>query len=138
MTGGRSPRLGASDGSLPSCFGTAEGDVSQTEELPVIDPDPLHRTPGVGEQLAMEGVLTADFVVARLLIPPGRRYEEEKARFDPFDRLVEPQPEVRADVAELVRRACEQNIPSFVLVNNKLEGCSPLTIEGLAREIAGA
>lgn len=92
--------------------------------------------PTVAEQLGIEGVLTADHVVVRLMIPPGRTYQDEKARFDPFDRIVEPQPEMRRDVAELVRRTGDAGLETFVIVNNKVEGSSPLTVHALAKLIA--
>ena len=92
--------------------------------------------PGVAEQHAIPGVLSANFVVVRLMIPPGRSYQDEKARFDPFDRIVEPQPVVRREVVELVRATFELGLETFVLVNNKVEGSSPLTIHALARELA--
>ncbi|MDD9938996.1 MAG: DUF72 domain-containing protein [Myxococcales bacterium] len=94
------------------------------------------RMPGIAEQLAIDGVLTADFLVVRLMIPPGRTYEDERTRFDPFDRIVEPQPQVRTEVADLVRRTGELSRETFVLVNNKVEGSSPLTVHALAKQIA--
>ena len=36
------------------------------------------RMPDVGEQLSVPDVLTAPFVVSRLLIPPGQRYDARK------------------------------------------------------------
>ncbi|MGD8861822.1 MAG: DUF72 domain-containing protein [Myxococcales bacterium] len=94
--------------------------------------------PTVGEQLMIDGILTTDFVVSRLLIPPGRRYVDERERLAPFDRLVEPQPQMRREVIELVRRAVADGHDTYVIVNNKVEGCSPLTILALARELAKA
>ncbi len=96
------------------------------------------RMPDVGEQLALPGVVTADFVVARLLIRPGRRYEDEKARFAPFDRIVEPDEKTRRDVVDLVQ-ACEAlGKVVYVIVNNKVEGSSPLTVRALAERVASA
>jgi uncharacterized protein YecE (DUF72 family) len=92
--------------------------------------------PALGEQLALPGVLGADFVVARLLLPPGARYEERKAELAPFNRIVTPQPEMRADVVRLARACVAANKALFVLVNNKAEGSSPLTIRALVAAIA--
>jgi hypothetical protein len=59
-----------------------------------------------------------------------------REEFAPFDRIVSPQPEMRADVVRLAR-ACERaGRTLFVLVNNKAEGSSPLTILALARALA--
>lgn len=95
------------------------------------------RMPSLRRQLACDGLIdTAPFVVCRLLIPPGRRYAARKLELAPFDRLVDPQPEMRADVA-LIARACQRlGKTLFVLVNNKAEGSSPLTVRALAQQLA--
>jgi uncharacterized protein YecE (DUF72 family) len=93
------------------------------------------RMPSIGEQLDLPGVLTTTFVVARLLIAPGERYEEKKAEFAPFDRIVTPQPALYDDVQRLVEATLSRGAELFVIVNNKVEGSSPLTVRGLARRI---
>lgn len=94
------------------------------------------RMPTLRTQLALPGVLEGSFCVVRLLIPPGRRYADEKERFAPFDRIVERQPGMRDDVVELVKRAVDRRIEVYVIANNKAEGCSPETIEEIARRLA--
>lgn len=91
--------------------------------------------PRIAEQMKEPHVLDGPFVMARLMLPQGRKYETMKAKFEPFDRIVEPAPEMRADVAELVRRTGELGKETYVLVNNKVEGSSPLTVVGIAEEI---
>jgi len=71
------------------------------------------------------------------MLPPGRRYAELKDVYAPFDRIVEPRPDMRAGVVELVRRAAVATTDAYVLVNNKAEGSSPRTVEALARALAG-
>ena len=93
--------------------------------------------PPIRDQLA-RGRIGSRFVVARLMLPPYMRYAAKKAEYAPFDRLVAPQPEMREDVAALLRAAEAADVDdAFVLVNNKAEGCSPLTIRALASAIAG-
>jgi uncharacterized protein YecE (DUF72 family) len=92
--------------------------------------------PDIGSQLAVPGVLAAPFVLARLLIPPGRRYADRKRELAPFDRLVDPQPGMRDDVARLVEETGRLGKVLFVIVNNKAEGSSPLTVRALAERIA--
>jgi hypothetical protein len=75
-------------------------------------------------------------VVVRLLLRPGTRYEEQRERFRPFDRLVEPDESMRADVVSLVQAAVRHAKPAFVLVNNKAEGSAPLTIRALAERLS--
>jgi len=78
----------------------------------------------------------APFALVRLLLPPGSTYEGRREELRPFDRVSSPQPEMRRQVLDLLRRAVERHIPISVLVNNKAEGCSPLTIRALAELLA--
>ncbi len=75
------------------------------------------------------------FVVVRLLLRPGTWYEDQREIFAPFDRLVEPDETMRRDVVGIVRRGARRGRRVFVLVNNKAEGSSPLTIEALAERL---
>jgi len=76
------------------------------------------------------------FVMVRLLLRPGATYAEQREAFAPFDRLVAPDDAMRSQVVDLVGRAVARAVPAYVLVNNKAEGSSPLTIEGLAVRLA--
>jgi uncharacterized protein YecE (DUF72 family) len=95
--------------------------------------------PTLREQLALPGVLDAPFVVSRLMLPPGMRYEDQRAACAPFDRIVRAQPAMREDVVTLARE-CAALGPKdlWVLVNNKAEGSAPLTVFALAGAIAAA
>ncbi len=92
--------------------------------------------PAPGEQTAVVSPEDADFSMVRLLLRPGTWYEEQKGRFAPFNRLVEPDEHMRAEVVDIVRRVLKQKRRAFVLVNNKAEGSSPLTVMALAALIA--
>jgi uncharacterized protein YecE (DUF72 family) len=81
---------------------------------------------------------TSPFVVVRLLLRPGTRYEARKAAFAPFDRVVDADEQMRTDVLALLLDAHRTGRPVFVLVNNKAEGSAPLTIQALAERFAGA
>ncbi len=94
------------------------------------------KMPSLKEQLAVPGLLSGPVNVVRLLLPPGRRYDELKKAYAPFDRLVAPQPQMRSDVVDVVRKALERDMESYVIVNNKAEGCSPLTVAALAERLA--
>lgn len=104
------------------------------------------RMPSIRKQMARLGELAGapgpavlgPLVVARLMIPHGKGYEKQKAAFEPFDRIVVPQPEMRADVVALAEACGEAGLPLYVIVNNKAEGSAPLTIEALARLLAKA
>lgn len=93
------------------------------------------RMPKLHEQMAQRPAPTASFEIARLLLKPGRRYDEAVQTFKPYDRIQEPQPEVRADTVGLLRDARAGERPAYVLVNNRLEGNAPATIQALAEEL---
>lgn len=92
--------------------------------------------PTIGTQLARPGSLSAPFVVARLMIPPGRRYADEKAAMAPFDRIARVEQGMRDDVLALIEAAGDREV--FIIANNKAEGCSPLTLRGLAEQLTRA
>ncbi len=78
----------------------------------------------------------APFAVVRLLLKPGTWYEDQRDRFRPFNRLVAPDEAMRDEVVELTARALTRGRKVYVLVNNKAEGSSPLTVEALAERLA--
>lgn len=78
----------------------------------------------------------APLVVMRLLLKPGTWYEDQRDRFMPFNRLVAPDEAMRGEVVALTTRALKRGWKVYVLVNNKAEGSSPLTIEALAERLA--
>jgi len=75
------------------------------------------------------------FVVLRLLLRPGTWYEQQRDHFTPFNRLVEPDEPMRDEVVRLTARALARGRKVYVLVNNKAEGSSPLTVEALAERL---
>ncbi len=93
------------------------------------------RTPGLLEQWEAARPLPGKLAVARILVPPGVPYEQAVARFRPYDRLQAPREDMRRDVVRLLRHITEAGADAFVLVNNRAEGCAPLTIRALAQEL---
>lgn len=91
--------------------------------------------PALGEQLEVAGTMPGPFVVVRLLLPPGTRYEAQREAFTPFDRIQALDQPMRDDVVRLVREAGERGYEIFILVNNKAEGSAPLTIHALAEAL---
>jgi uncharacterized protein YecE (DUF72 family) len=90
------------------------------------------RMPNVDEQAAFdtgEGPM-----VIRWLLRRDRAYEEARASYAPFDRLVEPDTESRHRIASRLRHAMGQGREAIVIVNNKAEGSAPLSVLQLARE----
>lgn len=81
---------------------------------------------------AEAGGLTAPFFVARILTPLGLSYQQAVKRFEPYKQVQLPNPEMRRDVVRLIKRALEKNITAFVIVNNRAEGNSPMTIDAIS------
>ena len=71
----------------------------------------------------------------RLLTPLGMTYEHAVRTTRPYNRLVRPLPEMRADVVRLIRQGTAEHREVFVLVNNRAEGCAPLTIQALVDDL---
>lgn len=92
--------------------------------------------PSPGQQRALVPVEEQPFVITRLLLKPGTRYEAQREAYAPFDKLVERDEAMRAEVIDLLEEAERRNIPGYLLVNNKAEGCSPRTITEVAEAMA--
>lgn len=74
---------------------------------------------------------TAECVLIRLLTPLGLPYAQAVDRYQPYNRIVVPQPNMRRDTVALISQAAAEGKACYVLVNNRAEGCSPLTIQAL-------
>jgi uncharacterized protein YecE (DUF72 family) len=92
--------------------------------------------PMPGEQAKAIPVGSASFAVIRLLLRPGTTYGERREEMMPFSRITDRDDDMRSQVVSLARAAIGMGIPVSVLVNNKAEGCSPLTIRALAEMLA--
>jgi len=62
-------------------------------------------------------------------------YDEARAAYQPFDRIVDDDPETREALALLCRDAARAGTPAFVIINNKAEGSAPLSAFRLARRV---
>jgi uncharacterized protein YecE (DUF72 family) len=77
-------------------------------------------------------------LVVRWMLGAGQEYEAARARYAPFDRLVDADPSARAAIVALVRGARRAGHAAWVVVNNKAEGSAPASIVELARALATA
>jgi uncharacterized protein YecE (DUF72 family) len=89
------------------------------------------RMPEIGIQMELPEVYTADFTVARALLRQGRPYEQAVAKLSPYKEVQDPNPEARQALRKLVAHARERHEPSYIFVNNRLEGNAPQTIEAI-------
>ena len=95
----------------------------------------------VSEQLALPGSRTSpEFFGARLLLRPGRKYEEAVKRFSPYDRVQDPYPEGRAAGAGLIQEARRRGgaTKGFIYVNNRFEGNALETIAAMMEQAGQA
>lgn len=92
------------------------------------------RMPLLSEQMALPGAFPADFTVVRALLRQGRPYEEAVARFQPYDKIQDENPEARESLRALIRRMREERRAAYIFVNNRLEGNSPETIRAVVSE----
>jgi uncharacterized protein YecE (DUF72 family) len=90
------------------------------------------RMPPLTQQLSLP--TPADFTVVRALLREGRPYEDAVARFQPYNKIVEQNPETRDALREWIRRMREQRRASYIFVNNRLEGNAPETIQAVVGE----
>lgn len=84
---------------------------------------------------AQGGGLIAPFYVSRLLTPLGTSYKEAVDRFAPYDKIKEPNQQMRDDVVRLARRAFQRKATAYIIVNNRSEGHSPKTINDIGSMI---
>ena len=86
----------------------------------------------------MDGSLTTpEYSGARLLLKPGRKYQEAVDLFSPYDRIKEPYEDVRIAAAKLIKRMLTKKAlrKLFLYVNNRLEGNALLTIQAILNKI---
>ncbi len=93
------------------------------------------RMPSLSEQLKHPGAITADFQVVRALLRPGRTYEQAVRRFSPYQSLDEPDPATREALVQIASHTPTTGRPSYIFVNNRLEGHAPSTIEAVVQAI---
>jgi uncharacterized protein YecE (DUF72 family) len=88
--------------------------------------------PSIGRQLDFPDSITASFTVCRALLRPGRSDADARAALEPFDRVRNVETEVRRDIVRLAKATLERDADSYIVINNRLEGSAPLTVEALA------
>jgi uncharacterized protein YecE (DUF72 family) len=82
------------------------------------------------------GVARQPAFVCRWLLGHGQGYDEAKLRYEPFDRLIDPDDAARGEIAALALLATAAGRLVWVIANNKAEGSAPLTLRSLARRIS--
>lgn len=93
--------------------------------------------PLLDQQRLLGNRFTAGFVLLRLLTPLGLAYAKAVERYQPYGRIVEAQPRMRRETVTLISHAVAEGKTPYVLVSNRAEGCSPLTIQALVDALEG-
>jgi uncharacterized protein YecE (DUF72 family) len=89
----------------------------------------------ISKQMRMEEAFTADFTLARALLRLGQKYENAVKAFSPYREVEEPNHEVREALRNLLLRAKQRGEPTYIFVNNRLEGNAPGTIEAIIEDL---
>jgi len=99
----------------------------------------LHaKMPPIAEQLPILRALWPSPLVCRwnLHMKHGAfGYESAREEYAPFDRLVDPDPETRQQLARVIAGTVANGVLAYVTLNNKAEGSAPLSIEALAQAV---
>ncbi len=80
----------------------------------------------------------APAVVCRWMLHPHMNWEQAELAYAPFDRVVDADDDRRDELARMCLEAEALDLPTHLIVNNNAEGCSPRTIDALARRIVAA
>ena len=100
----------------------------------------LHaKMPPLRDQLPLLRALWPGPLVCRWNLNPVHGpygYEEAERLYEPYDRLHHPAPETRAALAAVIAGTTGRGQNAFVTISNHAEGCAPLTVRGVAEEVA--
>lgn len=89
--------------------------------------------PPLAEQMSLPGSRTnPELCAARLLLRPGRKYEEAVKQFQPYDKIQDVNEEARQSAAALIlegkAKEKQKKKKTLIYVNNRLEGNALETI----------
>ena len=102
----------------------------------------LHaKMPPLSEQLPLLRALWPGPLVCRWNLNPLHGpygYEDAERLYAPYDRLHHPDPQTRAALARVIAGTTRRGQNAFVAISNHAEGCAPLTVRGVAEQVAAA
>lgn len=102
----------------------------------------LHaRMPPLSDQLPLLRALWPGPLVCRWNLNPVHGpygYEDAERLYAPYDRLHHPDPQTRAALAAVIAGTTRRGQNAFVTISNHAEGCAPLTVRGVAEQVAAA
>lgn len=86
-------------------------------------------------QLALLPPFYQPVLLVRWMLNPALDYSVAKARYEPFDRLVDEDPVTRDLIAVTALDVLVAEREAFIIANNKAEGSAPLTLLEIAGRI---
>lgn len=99
----------------------------------------LHaKMPRISEQLPILRALWPGPLVCRWNLNPVHGafgYEDAKDAYEPYDKIIDPDPETRAELTRVITGTATAGQNVFVTLSNKAEGSAPLSVIELARAI---
>ncbi|MES2184306.1 MAG: DUF72 domain-containing protein [Pseudomonadota bacterium] len=102
----------------------------------------LHaKMPPIDQQLPMLRALWPGPLVCRWNLNPVNGafgYEEAERRYEPYDRIQDPDPRTRQALARVIRATTAAGQLAYVTVSNQAEGSAPLSIAALAQDVLDA
>jgi len=88
------------------------------------------KMPSIGRQLPMLRAMWPGPLVCRWNLNPvngAYGYDAAEKRYAPFDRLVDPDPDTRDVLAQVIAGTTAAGYPAYVTISNQAEGCAPLS-----------
>lgn len=92
--------------------------------------------PPVARQARVAASSLTRTTVIRWMLARSLGYEAARARYRPFNRIVDDDVATRDGIADQCVAAARVGRPAFVVINNKAEGSAPLSAFRLAERIA--
>jgi uncharacterized protein YecE (DUF72 family) len=93
------------------------------------------RMPAIPHQAQSVAAANAPALVVRWMLHLRWGYDEARARYQPFDRIVDADLASRAAIAALCLETAMAGRSAYVIANNKAEGSAPLTLFRLAEQV---
>lgn len=119
----------------PELLGTALQEALKPENL-FYTINLLPTMPDLDQQFRSMQLIHQKRYLVRWLLAKGHTYQEALKNFSPFNRLIAPSDAIVLRLAKFVRWAKSEHRHFSLQVNNKAEGCAPLTLQRVARAIA--
>ncbi len=117
----------------PDCAPRLAGLLAESGAVPCLTVHPT--MPSLAVQARELRLDLTKPLVMRWMLRGNHQYAEAKDLYAPFDKLAEPDDTSRDALARFARAALAAGLGAWVIVNNKAEGSSPLSVERLARKI---